>query len=414
MDDYSLLNIFDQLDFGELLRTAESSHRFADLILTPSFMKKHNLDEKKISIVVGQTIYIGFSRPDLNLQQFTSSYNQTLLVVKHLGHMFSELYYEFARFGSDETQKMIEYVEKYCPQTTKNIIISGLDEIFLLNWRHSFDNTTNNVELSGRTIAGSIELNDFFPYMKQLTVHFTREAITKWLVQHFPHLIDFSMKVSFGVDNNDDLMEFIQLNPQLRTFGISLQNNDTFIKYVNEMLPDLETLDIVNVIHAYQVLPNREIIRFKKVKKFTYHISSSHLSIANIQHVIVPIAFDQLESLTLFTTEFVSSDELIDMISLNSELKSVDTNMMLNQAQLLRLLILPMLEELSISWDRYKRMSEWKTILLANNRVRRINIRVHNDFVKMIDFKEFLPSGWKVSQQNIFRWVNVVSFIRVD
>lgn len=413
LDDKTLIDTFNRFTPDDLIWVAEQSQRFAAIILDHYIIGKYNLHEKEISVIVGRTIYLAFDTLERQAIPITTRYDQTLWTLQHFGHIFKHLSYQFGRFGNANSQEIINYVDKYCPLAPKTVTIFDVDSQTLPVWDYSFDHTTTHVTISGTTIDEPIELNRFFPHMQQLTIHYPKESITAILLHRFPELTTFSINAMFRVEDNANFYEFIRLNPQIRQFSTSMHNNETFMAFVNEMLPHLQSLSVRNEIRSYSFDANREIIHFKNVTKFALTLSSSHQHIRKFRDVGVRFAFDQLESFKLTTTEFTDAKELIPIIVANKGLKIVETNMVLEYSELVGLVeALPALQVLTIHWERYNTIGEMRMFLLENHALNRVNVRIHSNRVITEDLKRMTPVNWSVVEEKVFQWLHVVSFIR--
>lgn len=412
--DADLKETFNTFSNDRLIELAAENDRFAEIILNHIFIGKYKLHEKEISVNVGRSIYLGYDTPERQAIPITFRYEQTLWALEHFGHIFKRLNYQFGHFGSVYTTEIISYADKYCSHAQKTVTIFNVDNEAITNWDYQFDNTTTHVTISGTTITEPIQLDRFFPHMQQLTIHYPNESMTSILLQFFPRLTKFSINAVFRVEDNDNVREFIRLNPQLTQFETSIHNEEEFMIYVNKMLPNLHALTVDNEIRSYSFDANREIIYFKNVKEFSLRLSSSHQHIRKFHEVGVRFGFDQLESFTLKTTEFADVKELIPLIVANKGLNTVETNLVMDHSQLLGLVhALPLLETLTIHWERYYTVEGMRMLLLENHRLNRVNVRIHSNRVKAVELKKIAPANWSVVEEKVLQWITVVSFIRI-
>lgn len=328
------MNILDYLPVNDLIKVAPLSPHIADIILNRYIIGKFRLHEKAITastgILIGETtnekVYVAHGL------------SETRLALKLFGHLFKHLRYEVERFGTPKWQKLFEYYDKYCPQATKEIDIYSVDENALANWAYSFDQSTTHISIR----RNSIQLNDFFPFMQHLTAH----ELSNSMVQHYPHLTNCAIISFYDDHRNPNAFELIRLNPQLHHFHTTMRSNVSYLKYVSEMLPDLESLSIKMDIDPRDTDP--ETVHFKNVKEFKL-VAFTGYGIPRSWSVIGNIRFNQLDVLKFETLSIVYADEIVEMMAVNKGLKKFETNLRMTPESFSALLqTLPQLEEISI------------------------------------------------------------------
>lgn len=394
MDDYSLLNIFDYLNFEDWIGIAEVHPRIADVILHYYIIRKLHLNENPITISLEfRKPYFGYSSPSKNAHKLLNSENSTntiLSTLKLFGHAFNHITFAMPRFGNAIAQIFYDHFDKFCKNTTKTIIIQGVDYRALANWTYSFDETTTEIELRS-SLDTPISFNTLFPYMKKLSVVKPLEAD----VQHYPYLTECSTKTFEGDDTNPSVHGLIRLNPQLTRFHTSTYPNSSYVEYVNEMLPNLEALTFRLTIHS-RYISDQKIIRFKGVKEFTLDIYTK-VPLPIYHHVIESIQFDQLKSFKLDVFEKVfADDKLIAMIATNKGLRKIETNVRMTHEVFNGLLQhLPELEEITIHWHHGMRET-LRSFFIENHGLKRFKID-HNGFPMSIrDIQRHVPSNWLI------------------
>lgn len=410
LDDFSLLSIFDYLSFEDWLRIAGIHPRFADVILQHYIIGQHHLNENPITIsLVFNRPYFGYSsasKTHYTLFNAENSTNTILSTLKLFGHAFRHITFEVLRFGNPISRTFFDHFDKYCKTTTKTIVIQSVDYAALVNWPYSFGETTTEVKVRP-SLENPIPFNILFPYMQMLTVAKLLEAN----VQYYPYLKGCSTQTHNGDDKNPLVYELIRLNPQLSNLDTSIRTNTSYVQYLNEMLPNLETLSFRIGIHSHYIDPDQRIIRFKGVKELTIDIHSV-IPLHFYRHVIENIQFDQLKAIKLDIFPAVFADaQLIEIIAMNRGLRTIKTNVRMTHEIFNGLLqALPELEEISIHWHHGMRET-LRSFFIENVSLKRFNID-HNGFPMGIkDIEESIPSNWQIVPNEIPYSYNF-SFIR--
>lgn len=391
LDNYSLMDIFDYLYITDLFKMARINPRFADIILD-HYAKKYRLHEKQIIIRMSSNGLISdLSVSSLESQSVLLAENadHALWMLRQFGHIFTNLRYDIAEFGWPNSQKIFEYTEKHCPHAEKTISISRVNPEAMANWTHSFDNTTTRVHL-GLLVSDPFPLDKLFPFMKQ----FIMQELLGSTIQHHPHLTTSVIYSVFHEKNDRSLFELIRLNPQMTHFHTTLRKNATFVKYVNEMLPNLQKL----VLYAKpDLLIVPEVVRFENVREFTFDLSDSHRHPV-LGQSIRNIHFDQLEKLKIMAGPDEIATNIREMMLANRQLKQLETNLPMTYQQLVDLLAaLPELRTISLYWyaGLQKQMNLLGQLLSGNHELNRINL--HQCQLNVEDFKEITPLNWQVA-----------------
>lgn len=379
------MNIFDYLPVNDLIIISELNARFVDIILEHYIISKYHLPEKSVFIFIRHADYQMAYKNDKKNVTITTGLNHILWVLEHFGYIFNNLLFDVQDFGSVESQDIFKYNAKYCTQAVKTISIQGIDSKAIANWTHSFDENTTHIQL-GATNYDAIPLNEFFPFMQEISVFHISESIA----QHFPHLTKCSIDSAY---RNDYTFKFIHLNPKLRHFHTSIYSNERHIKYLNRMLPNLESLAI-GITNELIFNLDREIIHFKNVKAFSLNLLGME-EVQSFRRDVFNITFDQLETFTLKRKPYHLSADLLQIIAANSDLKKVETNLEMRPEQLVGLVqALPELKEMTLYWHEGI-ISALQALLSGNHKIEKI--LVNNCFREaLVDLAEISPTAWEV------------------
>lgn len=395
--------IFDHLPITDLVKVAEMSPRCAEIILQHFIVGKYRFHEKPITILI-DTIraLLGYKTVFDEYEFITKDVHQTVWVLERFGHIFSHIQYSVIHFGAPDSLKVFESVDKYAVNSVKEITIFGFDTTAMSNWTYSFDSNVTQIKF-GSFVSDPIALNTLFPYMQHLTIGNIMQSIA----QHFPYLTGFVSKSGFRDDFDPGMDEFIRLNPQLREFHTSIRKNETYISYVNEMLPNLESLAIDIFIENGRPVQGRNI-HFKNVKSFKMRLISME-PVQSFQRSVCNLSFDHLESYKIQGDAYIDTADIIEMISMNQELTFFEAyQVYLSIEELIGLVQrLPKLEEISIECSIYASLA---ALFTANHKLNRINLNDCSDDVNVNTLENISSFGWRVVvHENAF---NYFSFIR--
>lgn len=398
------MHIFEHLPINDLVKIAEMSPRCTDIILHHFIVGKYRCHEKLITVQMSDTdIRLGYKTIFDEFVYITKNVNQTFWVVERFGHIFNHLLYEVVRLGTPDSLKVFELVDKYAVKAAKEIEIYGIDKTAMSKWTYSFDSNVTQIKL-GSFLSGPISLNALFPHMKHLTAGHLMESI----VQHFPHLTGFVMESDFQDDFDPEMHEFIRLNPQLREFHTSIRKNETYVSYLNEMLPNLESLAMDIFVEDNQPVEGGENIHFGNVKSFALRLVSM-VPVQSFRQSVCNLTFEHLESYKIQGDMNFDATDLIEMISVNRNLKFVEAYNVYITIEELEGLVqrLPELKEISIECSIYALLGGF---FMGNHVLDRINLNDCSDSVNIGTLEEISSSGWLVFESE--KVSNHFSFIR--
>lgn len=349
-----------------------------------------------VTILVGHSekqIKLVFQNDDQKSKLITENFYETLLALERFGHRFNHFNYNVFNFGSPESLKIFEQVDRFCKHTTKDVTICSTIKNELAKWTYSFDNTITNITFDQYdSESESIILNHLFPYMEQLSIL----TIWKAAADHYPHLTKFSIMAGSEDANDANVTEFVRLNPQLRSFHATISNIVPFLKYLNETLPNLESLGTRIREESFKPSSNPETIHFKNVKEFSmdfFLIKSPRTVFQNM----VQITFDQLEKFTLRVDHDAVVAECIDILKEYKSVRAIETLMLMSNEQILSVVeALPSLQEISILIS----IRDF-TILEKLMEVERITrIRLLQCFKSLEYFPRSMSSEWEITADN--------------
>lgn len=218
---------------------------------------------------------------------------------------------------SDNYHRIGYYINKFCSQNLKNL------ESDLFGWESlekPFINLENLTIMNRNCQLKEPCLSRLFPKLCRLRVPqlFSEEGTNKFsivLSQYFPNLHHLDLGYSFGV-YDVDIGNLLKLNPQLRSFKISLRDYSYLDRY-SEYLQFIESLDIS--IKTSASIPVNSIY-FNNVKQFNayFYISRDFNIFPKI-----PFLFRQLKEFNIKGRSLKYSDFLLDFLSENTSIEKL-------------------------------------------------------------------------------------------
>lgn len=307
IDTYSLLNIYDHLDFDDLVNVALIDSHYSDLITRHYMIAKYRIHEKLIRI--SNNPDNATDHPDI---LSIRNYETILQFLQLFGHLITKL--EFSHYYSDsEAPTINRFIAEHCSTSLTEIILKGVGVYLISETKQQFEKVVHVSFSDSNIYADNLKLERIFPRMEYLElniVRFIRIASIGSLVQTHSHLKHFHYN-DRRIDGNDSfLRDFIKLNPQLQTLCLRKLISLDFLQVASENLPKLETLLILNNF------PNpfhEKRIHFKSVRNFTFVDRDSSQIFNNF-----PLSFDSLEIFRVFSE--LSIDEIGSFIKENRNL----------------------------------------------------------------------------------------------
>lgn len=400
LDAYSLMNILDLLPSEDLIKIAAINPRIADIIIKRYIISKYQFHEKQITIVFDKNeIFSFYAHSNGNRVYLSRKTSETLLVLEIFGHTLNHLYYLFHHIDDKIAKTVFDYAVKYSPQSAKDIEFRYIRRAQLANFSYTFDHTTTKVIIRSNCY-NFIPLNELFPFMESVIFG----PFVKPMIPHCPKLTNCTIQSLSNDDENKNVHELIRLNPQLKHFHTPVRNNASYVRYISQMLPNLESLSLNMQIDS--VNTDSEIIHFENLKEFTFQITRAFE--LDQRTVIGNIRFGQLKTLNIKHSMDIDKTQLIRWIQQNRGLKKLQANIQMNSDELLGLLEqLPELEEISITWDGEFRNS-LQVILQGAHKVNTINM-YYSGRMNVEEIETITPVNWQFVES---KSGNSFSFIR--
>lgn len=164
----------------------------------------------------------------------TSTSNNIFGIFAEFGHIFTKLKIHIHPIGLESAGKLSTYLNQYCAEVKQEVIIMALKS----QWNFTFNNATKVKLDQVFLILGAVSLNEYFPRMQQLEVIDLRTF--RVLVDHFPHLTSFTLRLSYDADAFSEPRRFLQKNPQLTDVKIPVSRGNYLLRHAKSVLPKLK------------------------------------------------------------------------------------------------------------------------------------------------------------------------------
>lgn len=405
-----MLSVLDWLDLTGLMHMAEVHPPTQMLIARYYLLPQYHLNSAEIIITLGKETHMVHSTHG----RFADGPDRVLFVLQAFGHLFRNLKINVYQNEPSTVEKLSKYINKYCSKAKQEIAIyAGNDR-----WNFTFNNATKVTKhwsMLRINANQTTHWSDSFPRMEELVI---LNALSLTVINHhFPHLTRFTLRTSVDISDLVDLRDFFRLNPQLRTIEIPLSRNNALLAYMNEMLPNLESLTI-----GKSNVPNyggSGIVRFKNVRHFSWAVrafSSGRGWDIQLPNRFATIVFDQLESFTL-DTDIPAVVRNHNQFVRNNALKMVDISKCeLRYEDLMGIVReLPVLKEFSIGWEIRGTLATVRQFLIDDTQLDIVNIRILNELdlnAEMI--LDNIPVTWRMNGEQFIDGQRVLSFKRIE
>lgn len=307
-----LENIFEYLEFGDLLSAASSNKRLnraANFVFVRERWHRSvcfeniYLSQDRLLSINYHRIKIGDLKTSL---QFLRCFGQFVLDLEFI--LSKQKQYEF-------DQHVTQYISEYCSESLTMIKIkNGLNEWEDLKKPFS---KVGYVTLDGCGVINKNALNILFPTMQTLNASFYGYDNSKSFfvnTSHFPKLKELDITdnafpfATQPVLNGTTIAQILRLNPQLQSVKIfsfqpHLDSND-----FQNAISSLHSVESINLGGSIFSKSNSEaVIHLKSVKTFKINVSGN--SVTKILFL-----FDQLETLELDTLSNQLNADIFDFI----------------------------------------------------------------------------------------------------
>lgn len=416
LDDFASMQIFDYLFIGELASMALLSPRYHSLITKHYIQNKHHLDAG--TIVVNLREGVPRIKQDFTGKPFSSrimaiGYSQSISLLAAFGHLFNKMaiVIDTPRCAPEIVHQMARTISQHCSSASQLIRMTRLSGYLDVDF--AFTNATD-IELFNmyryENEDDSIALDVAFPRMAKLS---TNNADYLRLNRHFPHLRHFTLLQWREMAHFDT---FIRLNRQLRSFEAPAMCKHGYLREVNELLPNLESLRLQYFNNLIDTSPTKAAIRFANVKRLTIHTLDLLYMTQDVWQSLSQMTFDRLRTFKLISYQASNDtiDAFIDLMSPH-ELTGVEFEKLeLTHDVLLRLEAkLPKLKALNLYCSGSQTPQEIRRFLAESTRVTNLVIGTSEGKSNTCLHMDDLQNGWKVIGNRNKGWMEYLILERV-
>lgn len=312
LDDFSLVIIFESLNFCDLANVAVLNPRYSEIIVT-RILPKYQLNDGKIDVRL-------FSNPSNSTailhwheklkeghSTLARGHNSTYGVLKSFGYVFTQMKIHVREQAITDWEELTKYTDSPDGKHN-NVIFPNVIELLLdIDYKN----------------PPTMQLDKVFPHLEQLSI--------RGFISHFPFSFSGSSKYLTQFQSREPIYDpdrfksFLRSNPQLRNLTVPIKWTHNYIREIGEYLPNLEDLHII-YDGSLKGKSSNDNIRMKNVKKFTLELSynDDYKLAQSSRDVLKTIVFDKLETFKMSANIDGISKYLIDLIGQNKNLVRVE------------------------------------------------------------------------------------------
>lgn len=276
LDDFFLLDIFDELSFSDLLNLAPIDPRFVQLIAEHQMIHKYHIDANVIRID-GGGMYDRAKAEIITIGKYT----QILTFLRHFGHLVTKVYFSGFSYNSSEREQITRFLIKYCGNTLVEVELIESGGLLINGTTGSLPRVTKLKVRDDNYLYDNQQIHRIYPALKELTLS----------------------AIAFESDDHslNYFRELLRQLPELRGFGLTKVPSIEYVRLIEQHLPKLESLEIGYVPNMDQLnYSHGQRILFKNVQHLSLNIRFYNLATRISQF---PFTFEQLETLEISTTK---------------------------------------------------------------------------------------------------------------
>lgn len=282
-DDCKLL-ILEELDIASLIEMAEINQNIGSL---SADVYRRKFSHKGIEIREPFWLDDSISENENGMIQLRDM-DIITRVFRLFGQSIVKLKIQFWKNHLEQVRQTIALASQYCDSLI-HFELKSFDEDVLKNVTKPFVKV-ETVSFDGqfsRLASDTLSLNEMFPNMRNLLLQRAHIDDKKSVILSFPHLrhlqLDFLELYAF---TNEQILNLTRLNPHIRS--VNLQKvSMTFIKLLSESLPNLESLELVDITNW----PFSEDIHFQSIDRLRiasgYSRFATSVTIDRLQEIVL-------------------------------------------------------------------------------------------------------------------------------
>lgn len=275
--DVQLL-ILEEMDLLDLISVSETNPHFSSLA-EDVFRRKN---AKKLFKIIDPLFGSFQNLIETNKTIYIRQFSVILRLLKQFGHLISRLviiYGTTSKLAMNvvSINTISEAINLHCSKTLTHFEVFNYHNSFFDSMMKPFEKIEfllirglfNNLGSDTLTFA------ELFPAMRQLILEYVEVQDTSCIDQKFPHMEKFHIEISRYNNSNrfaeNEVLKLLTKNPQIRSLKLS-KSSRAFLITVNQILPKLESLELVNYF-PFNNESNKRIV-FENVKNFSIEGSS--------------------------------------------------------------------------------------------------------------------------------------------
>lgn len=244
LNDIVLLEIFDKMDFVDLMNVADLGERFRQLIIQHHMLPKFEIHKKSIELMtstLSAPTEVETSTENRIVFRGIENFIQTL---RNFGHLISKLEFNGFRLNASAAGLIGRSMNEYCRDSLIEIICVNFEVDVMNEWKKPFENVERVTFDTGRMDThASSQLNRIFPKVRHMKFFKLWTHAKPSAGQHFSFLEHFEFFEYYA--NSIDIKQFITLNYQLKSLYLWNALETEFPKLFNETLTALEELGLI-------------------------------------------------------------------------------------------------------------------------------------------------------------------------
>lgn len=277
------------MDFENLLSAARSNERFRQIIAQNQMKSQKIRLDDRVFVISSNNLYGDFIDFDEH-HLITNRMDIIRDTFSLFGHSVTKLNFFIDNTKADIIETICTLINQYASESLTEVALINVNKNPLAHWTNLFENV-HSLRLLGMERIENIKIHHIFPNLNRLEIkHNAPINLTELLEHDFRQLTQFIY--TGHLDQEQNLRNFIELNGQLRDVDIRSPFQSSFLEFISQMLPALNSLAIV--------LPHKidTFFRFKNVQHFSLTTRFEKDFNENF-----PFKFDRLESFAWITNE---------------------------------------------------------------------------------------------------------------
>lgn len=416
LDNYTLLNIFEWLNFESSINLAESDGRFQQLFIDHVIQPKFKLHERVINIQkvpfhrrTNDIIEISNDRITINRAE------NVYRILRSFGNLITKIEFDAIAisFNRTEVAQIAQYINAFCSASLQSLLIKPRNGDLFVDWSKPFENV-ENLTLFGAFVFGNIPFEQLFPRIRVFNVKlyhlsYDNSRDLSFLERRLPNLTHLTVDIGLTNTKNPSIKEFLRLNPQIRYFATKNFVNVQFLQFMSETLPYLEELKLGS--HDRDFLSeNSQLIHFDGVKRFSLGVYRDRPPIT------FPLIFQHLESLHLTTHELF--EPFIEAMSQCNDLKQLEIDVAQPDFMQLKRILesLPHLNEVRVPLEKNVDGNGISGIFAEPTQLKTIAVKFFTNTGKREQLLAKMPAYWKSTGEIILmdELMETLTFTRIS